>query len=309
MTRPVEISVVIPHYNDMTRLEKCLTALSPQLTEHPQVEALVADNNSPVDLGPLTANFPTIRFVIEPRKGAAAARNRGAAETTAPHILFLDSDCVPGPDWLAQALRYARSVPLTVFGGRVDTFDETPAPKSGAEAFETVFAFHQRSYIEAKGFSVSANLLVPRRAWEDTGEMVPGLAEDVDWCRRAVKAGFELRYADGLAVSHPTRQDWAALTKKWRRTTDEMFLTHGVSLTARTTWAVRAGIVLLSALPHSMKILRDPRLLGREKLRGLGTLFHLRATRCGWMLTQALRGGERPVPEQPLPQAGSTHRE
>ena len=89
---------------------------------------------------------------METEKGAAVARNRGVAETTAPRLFFIDADCIPAPDWLAVGREVA--VRADLIGGRVDVFDETPAPRSGAEAFETVFAFNFRKYIEVQGFSV-----------------------------------------------------------------------------------------------------------------------------------------------------------
>ncbi len=295
MTAPA-ISVVIPHYNDLQRLETCLTALAPQLADQgAAAEAVVADNASPVDLAALAARFPAIRIVTEPRRGAAAARNRGVAETTAPHIAFLDSDCVPAADWLATARRLAAAEPGTLWGGQVRTFDETPPPRSGAEVFEAVFAFNQRRYIAEKGFSVTANLVVPRAVWDGVGEMVPGLAEDVEWCTRATAAGHPLRYADALSVGHPTRSDWPALRKKWRRTTDEMFLTHGTAPARRLSWALRAGAVLASGPVHAPRIVRTAGLSAGERARGVATLLRLRTTRCGWMLAQAVRGAPQPA--------------
>ncbi|MBE3639508.1 glycosyltransferase family 2 protein [Mangrovicoccus algicola] len=284
-----ELAVVIPHYNDLARLEKCLGALAPQAAAAgARVETVVADNDSPADLEPLRAAHPWARFVTEPQKGAAAARNRGVAETTAPFLAFLDSDCVPGPDWLATALRLSGGAAVT--GGRIDTFDETPPPRSGAEAFETVFAFWQRSYVEQKGFSVTANLLTSRAVFEETGPMVVGLSEDMDWCFRARAKGHALVYRDELAVSHPTRQDWPALAKKWRRTTLEGFHLNGTSASGRAKWALRAVAVAASGPLHLPKVLGAERLSGQEKLRGAGTLLRLRAARAGWMLGQALRG-------------------
>ena len=283
------LAVIIPHYNDLARLRTSLTALAPQLLARPEVEAVVVDNNSPLDLAPLAAEFPAVRFVIEPEKGAAAARNRGVGETRAPQLAFLDSDCVPAPGWLDTAIRLASGDAL--IGGRVDTFDETPPPKSGAEAFETAFAFHQKTYVEKKGFSVTANLLAGRRVFEVAGPMVVGMAEDMDWCRAATAKGFPLSYADELVVSHPTRQDWAALRRKWRRTTDEMFRSNGTGAAARARWALRALAVAGSAVLHSPKVLKAPELSPLEKLRGLAMLWRLRLTRAGWMLAQAATGG------------------
>lgn len=287
------IAVIIPHYNDLRRLEACLTALAPQLAAHPDVDCVVVDNDSPCDLGPVAAAYPNIRFVTEPTKGAAAARNRGVIETRAPGLLFLDSDCVPDPDWLAAGIKLAagRASENMVVGGRVDTFDETPAPRSGAEAFETVFAFHQKEYVEKKGFSVTANLLTSRAVFDDVGPLIVGLSEDVDWCRRAVAKGHRLIYDDTLRVSHPTRQDWAALCKKWRRTTDEGFQLNGTSVSARVRWLVRAAIVAASGVAHVPKVMGSPKLVGGvEKRRGALTLLKLRFVRAGWMLRQGLSG-------------------
>src|SRR6056297_2549598 len=139
------LAVIIPHYDDPDRLARCLGALEPQIAALPEpadVEAVVVDNDSPCDLTALARTHPWARFVRETGRGAAAARNRGVAETAAPALVFLDSDCVPLPDWLATALALAG--PDQVVGGRIVTFDETPPPRSGAEAFEAVFAFRPR---------------------------------------------------------------------------------------------------------------------------------------------------------------------
>lgn len=285
----VRMAVIIPHYNDLPRLRTCLAALAPQIAGRDDVECVVVDNASPLDMAPLCAEFGFARLVTEPVKGAAAARNRGALETSAPYLIFLDSDCVPAPDWLATALRLAGTA--DVIGGRVDTFDETPPPRSGAEAFETVFAFHQRRYIEEKGFSVTANLLTSRAIFTDVGPLIVGLSEDVDWCRRATAKGYTLVYADDLAVAHPTRQDWPALIRKWQRTTAEGFHLNGTGPGARLKWLLRGLAVLLSGPAHLPQVLGSARLkTGTERRRGAATLLRLRAARCGWMLRQALTG-------------------
>ena len=124
-------AVIIPHYNDLPRLERCLEAL--MLNDIRDTEIVVVDNNSTVSLEGVRAAFPSVRFVTEPEKGAALARNRGVRETTAARLFFIDADCVPARDWLAVGRDIASRADL--IGGRVDVFDETPPPRSGAEAF------------------------------------------------------------------------------------------------------------------------------------------------------------------------------
>src|SRR5215207_393592 len=145
-----EAAIIVPHYNDTGRLLRCLAALMPRLP--PQIEAVVIDNGSTDSLDPVRAAWPNLRIVTEARKGAACARNRGVRETTASLLFFLDCDCVPASDWLAIALQVAGNADLV--GGAIAVFDETPPPRNGAQAFEAVFAFDNKGYVEKKGFSV-----------------------------------------------------------------------------------------------------------------------------------------------------------
>jgi GT2 family glycosyltransferase len=227
-----------------------------------------------------------VRFLSEPQKGAAAARNRGVAETDAPHLFFLDADCVPASDWLDTALRIRSQA--DIIGGEVSVFDETPAPRSGAEAFETVFAFDNRGYVENKGFSVTANLLTQRDVFDDVGGFKQAMSEDLEWCRRAGSKGYGLIYAETLRVSHPTRSDWDATTRKWRRITRELFGLRDKTLSQRLKWGVMGLAMMASIVPHGVRMMRSPRLSNmRERFAGLSTLIRLRLLRGGWMLSQA----------------------
>ncbi len=62
-------AVIIPHYNDVARLDRCVAALWPQRV--PEVEIVVVDNASSADLGPLRERWPDLRIVTETRRGAA----------------------------------------------------------------------------------------------------------------------------------------------------------------------------------------------------------------------------------------------
>lgn len=279
-------AVIIPHYNDVTRLTRCLAALMPQMDA--RTELVVADNSSTDDLTGIRTSWPDLTILTESAKGAALARNLGVAETRAPWIFFLDADCVPAKDWLDRARAIAgQGAEMTVTGGRIDVFDETPGPKSGAEAFETVFAFDQKNYIERKGFSVTANLVVSRVLFERVGPFRTGVSEDLDWCLRAGRAGGALVYDETLRVAHPTRSDWPALRRKWRRLTEEAFGLVAQTRPARALWALRGLAMPGSILFHLPRVLRHPDLDVGERLRGVAILARLRLSRMGWMIAQA----------------------
>lgn len=279
-----DAAIIIPHFNDVTRLMRCLAALLP--TVPPDVEVVVVDNASTESLGPVHAAWPDLRIVTEGRTGAYAARNRGVAETTAPRLFFLDSDCVPAHDWLATARQVADRADLV--GGAVAVFDETLPPRNGAQAFEAVFAFDNRNYVARKGFSVTANLLTRRDVFADVGDFAAGVSEDLDWCHRARAKGYRLIYAAELQVAHPSRGDWPALRKKWWRLTEESFGVNGHGAAARAKWAAKALIMPVSILAHLPRVLRHDGLTPRERLAALAMLARLRLTRAAWMLQQAV---------------------
>ncbi|WP_127901297.1 glycosyltransferase family 2 protein [Solirhodobacter olei] len=281
-------AVIIPHFNDPLRLERCLSALT--ANDLTGVEVVVVDNDSATPPDGVIGAFSGVRLVTEPERGAAAARNRGLAETSAPVVLFLDADCVPAPDWVVMARRVAVSADLGC--GRVDLFDETPPPRSGAEAFETVFAFRFRDYVERQGFAGAGNLVIHRGIFDAVGGFRPGVSEDRDWSMRAVAAGYHLVYAEAMRVGHPTRADWPALRAKWRRLTAETwrFERQRRGWLARPYWLGRAVLVAASALPHLARVARDPRLRdATERRRAAAVLVRLRLARAFWMLGQVFR--------------------
>ena len=277
-------SIIIPHYNDVERLERCLEALMPQVSD--DVEVVVADNASTMPLDVILRRWPSVRLVTQTEKGAGPARNAGVAATSAPWLLFIDADCVPSPNWIARGRAIASED--KVIGGRVDVFDETPPPKSGAEAFETVFAFQMQSYLEKRAFLGSGNLVTSRKVFDAVGGFLPAVSEDKDWSQRAERAGFSLAFDNELAVSHPSRQNWPALRTKWRRLTSEGFLLEAQGAWGRLRWALKGLLMPLSVVMHAPKILMHNSLSGREKWRALVTLARLRCLRMFWMLEQAL---------------------
>jgi len=279
-----EISVIIPHYNDPVRLRRCLSEL--QQNNIGGVEILVVDNGSTDPLDPLAAEFPTVRFLVETEKGAGPARNRGVKESRAPVLAFIDADCVPERDWLDRVRDVAPRADL--IGGRVSVFDETPPPRTGAQAFEAVFAFNFRSYIEDKGFSGAGNLVTHRSVFDAVGPFGKGFSEDTEWTQRAVAQGYRLIYADELRVGHPSRNDWPALRHKWRRLTQESYALARMAGQPRLRWVAKALLMPASILAHLPRIILAPSLNGiRERWAAALTLARLRLLRMVWMLRQA----------------------
>jgi glycosyltransferase involved in cell wall biosynthesis len=108
----VRVSVVITTYNRPDALSLVLRGLAAQTAG--DFEVLVADDGSTSETTEMLAglkpelSFP-LRHVWQPDEGfrAPKARNRASALATGEYIVFLDGDCVPLIDYIAQHRRLA----------------------------------------------------------------------------------------------------------------------------------------------------------------------------------------------------------
>lgn len=287
------VSVIVPHYDDVIRLDRCLAALCRQTFPSDAFEIVVADNCSPLAPGELErAVAGRARIVIASEKGAGPARNAGVAAARGHILAFTDADCLPEAGWIAAGV--AALGHADIAGGHMVVMIERDdgAPRTGAEAFETVFAFDNRTYVEQKGFSVTANLFCERRIFDAVGDFRNGLSEDLDWCLRARERGFTITYAADATVAHPARSDWPQLLRKWKRLNVEAYNLQRTRPLGRARWAIRSLALPLSIVPHARRVMSAPGLdHGIERRRAVATLVRLRLWRFAdaWRL---LAGGK-----------------
>ncbi|MEM6610815.1 MAG: glycosyltransferase [Cyanobacteria bacterium P01_C01_bin.72] len=95
------ISVVIPTYNRLPILQKCLLALEHQVFTDAKIAGyeiiLVDDGSSDRTLDWLAENqpnLPHVKVIEQDHQGAAAARNLGVKNAAGDTIVFIDSDLV-----------------------------------------------------------------------------------------------------------------------------------------------------------------------------------------------------------------------
>jgi glycosyltransferase involved in cell wall biosynthesis len=283
------VSVVIPHYNDLDGLRLCLARLAAQSWPRERMEIIVADNNSRCGIDAVRAAAPGATVVPAPIQGAGPARNAGVAASRGDILAFTDSDCVPEPDWLREGI--AGLGRFDFVGGQVVTLAADPRHPSPVEAFEIVFNFNFRRYIEEVGFSGTGNLFVPRAIFDRVGPFRAGVSEDMDWCFRARDLGFRIGYAERAVVGHPARRTWAELHGRWARMLSERYQLALTGRFGRPKFALKALAMPFSVLPHAAKILASDRLPdARARLGALAILTRLRLWRTGRMLLLAAGG-------------------
>ena len=275
---PSFVSVVIPHYNDLAHLADCLNSLRRQSLPRDRFEIIIADNNSAGGVAAVRRIASDVTVVAAPEQGAGPARNVGAAVARGVTLAFIDSDCVADRDWLREGV--AALERYDYVGGQVITDVGAAAPIGLAEAYEAVFAFNFKKYIEKDKFSGSGNLFVPKAIFERVGGFRAGVSEDMEWCRRANAMGFRLGYAEAAIVHHAARREWAELRRKWDRVVAERIRLAVDRPGWRLRWVGYAAAVAASPFVHWIAVLRSPRLVGlRAKCCGLFGLFRIRTYR------------------------------
>ncbi|MDC9592793.1 glycosyltransferase [Xenorhabdus sp. IM139775] len=214
-----KVSVIVPTYHDWERLEKCLTALRKQNYPKERLEILII-NNDPNDTPPINLYFNKNEFFLSEKKpGSYAARNKGLITATGSIIAFTDSDCIPEPDWIVNAVnKFIDNPEIKRIGGNIKLFYKEKK-LTIAEKYEKIYAFRQKEYINTQGMAVTANMFSYSYLFEEIGYFNESLYSggDSEWGRRAKKSGYNIHYFNDVTVYHPARSKLSELILKNRR--------------------------------------------------------------------------------------------
>lgn len=118
----MRLSAAICTRNRPTLLRRALESLLRQ-SPRPPAEILVVDNApGSGEAGALVAaNFPAVRYVVEPIPGLDFARNRALAAAEHEVVAYLDDDAVADAGWSDSLLRtFERDPRVAVCTGRVE---------------------------------------------------------------------------------------------------------------------------------------------------------------------------------------------
>ena len=215
VTHARTVSVVIPTWDGLVMLLRCLTALSAQT--HPADEVVVVDNGS-VDgtAEVLAAHWPDVVVLALPvNRGFAGGCNAGILRSTGSRVVLLNNDAEPDPDWLAELLAVdacagprnaAVTSKLVGRDGRLqDTGDlltrwGLAVQRGGGELDHGQYDDAPQVLSPCGGAC-----LWRRQALEDVGlfeETFFAYFEDLDLGLRARLRGWEVRFAPRAVVRH-----------------------------------------------------------------------------------------------------------
>jgi glycosyltransferase involved in cell wall biosynthesis len=214
------VSIITPVYNDTARLKVLLENLEKQTYPSDRYEVIVVDNASKEPVAPALENAPHARIVFEAQGGPDLARNAGIRNTTSEYLAFIDSDCIPYPDWLESGIRALLREPDSgLVGGRVDVFPKDPNNRTWVELMESVYAFPTKANIQKHHFMPTCNMFTTKKVFDAVGLFNGELKSsgDEEWGQRVYAHGYKLVYDHNVAIRHPARRTLKEINKKTSR--------------------------------------------------------------------------------------------
>jgi len=141
------VSIVIPCYRQAHFLAAAVDSALAQ--DYAALEVVVVDDGSPDETGRIAASYaardPRVRWVAQPNRGLARARNAGLDASTGDYVVFLDADDLLLPGAIAAGVCALERNPQCAFAqgafevidaaGRL-TGEEMDAPHGAGDEYE-----------------------------------------------------------------------------------------------------------------------------------------------------------------------------
>jgi GT2 family glycosyltransferase len=249
------------------------------LAHEPDVETLVVDNASADGTADLVAEqFPDVRLVRSPTNlGFAAGTNLAASHASGDFLLLLNPDAALSPGALGTLLRLLAEQPRAAAVGPALVYADGRQQDSAfcfpglVQVGLDLFPISRLSGSRLNGrvrspdaavridHPLGACMLIRRRAWEDVGPLDEGYfmyVEEVDWCRRARRQGWEIWHAPRAMVRHragaaTSQQPDAMFAQLWRSRLRYYQRFHGPAYNRAVHAVVRLGLAAAARQPAS----------------------------------------------------------
>ena len=227
-----ELSIIIVNWNVEKLLKRCLESIfgSPYAADPKRLEVIVVDNaSSDGSVEMVQSSFPQVTLLAnEQNLGFTKANNQGISLARGRFVLFLNPDTEIVDDALGTMVEFMKAHPeVGAVGPKLIYPDGSTQPsRRRFPNASTLFLEStliqrwwkknrvlSRYYMEDQSddqvqevdWLVGAALMVRKEALDQVGGFDEGFfmySEELDWCRRARKAGWKIVYLPDAVVVH-----------------------------------------------------------------------------------------------------------
>ena len=275
------IAAIICTHNRDSYLGAAIDSLLKQ--DYDNYEVLVIDNASSDRTREVVnsrLDDPRLKYYYEPVLGLSVARNRGAKETNAPILTYLDDDAEASPQWLKViGEAYQENEKLAIVGGKVTLIwpEGITPPKWISDDMARGLGLYDLGdeivYIDNPNLTPRGlNYALRRRFLEEIGGFDPNLGrvgknllsnEELYMTELALNKGWQVAYLPNALVAHNvaperTKPGWF-LRRSWWQGVSECYREE---IAGRTGFAQfgRGGERLVRGMYKAVKYYSDPAL-------------------------------------------------
>lgn len=199
----IDLSIIIVNYNNEKFLKDCLGSIY-NATKKTSFEIIFIDNNSSDSSLELVAReFPKVKVIRNNKNlGFCKANNQGLKIYQGKYALLLNTDTVVKDGALDRLVEFMDSHPdIGACGPKLLNPDGTPQHQGGL--------FNRKFWLSKNptkvDYVIGACLLVQRDAIDKIGGLDENFFfsnDDLDWCRRIRKAGWDVYFIPQAEVIH-----------------------------------------------------------------------------------------------------------
>ncbi len=206
------LSVVVPTYDRVDLLKRCIDDLRRQTVPASDYEIVVVDDASKTPVAPplepeYRSTAPEIVWLRVEENSPARARNLGIKHARAPIVLFIGDDIFARPNMVEEHLRaHERTSELVAVLGKLE--DDPDLPKSAFERWFDPFGYSllrgdqelDCRFFWTNNISVKTELLRRHGGFDE--DFSDANHEDVELGYRLERAGMRIRYRDIVLGYH-----------------------------------------------------------------------------------------------------------
>lgn len=212
-------SIIVPVYNRPQEIADLLNSLAEQTDKG--FETVIIEDGSTVVCREECQQYKesaNVSYHFKGNEGRSIARNHGMDNARGDFFIFVDSDCILPPDYIANLRKALEDNPADCFGGpdaAHESFTDTQkAINYAMTSFLTTGGIRGGKVSMEKFTPRTFNMGFSRKVYEKVGGFREMFSEDIDMSTRIRLAGFNITLFPDVAVYHKRRVN---LKKFWRQ--------------------------------------------------------------------------------------------
>lgn len=212
-------SIIVPVYNREAEVADLLESLKAQTDR--DFETVIVEDGSTLPCRRVVKEyspFLDIKYFYKDNEGRSIARNYGIDRADGNYLIFVDSDCILPPEYIATLRKCLKEHYTDCFGGpdsaHASFTDIQKAINYSMTSFLTTGGIRGGKVQMEKFVPRTFNMGFSRRVYEKVGGFREMFSEDIDMSTRIRLAGFSINLFRPVYVYHKRRVD---LRKFWRQ--------------------------------------------------------------------------------------------